>query len=304
MSAPQTINEYLAEFNEALEVGLRSRRRILWEVTEHLRQAAEEHMQSGATARDAERRAIASFGCPKEVAARFETGLLGRLDRCLALSVRWLYRFTTERSAGAVFAMTALALFLAAVVGVIGAIFGRDAVMASATFLGVGAFIALWFGGRARGDELRRMFSRGTGAVWIFFVAYPAVTSCLILLASFDAATAWQRLVAATLTFTAYLVIHGVIDHFVKRAIRHCAAATDAERRHEWRLERPWRAALADVAPLPLAILALIVAFPAPGDLRVALAGLLLAVAVMAVAAVRLEHSRREKDDYAPSTTA
>lgn len=61
MSAPQTINEYLAAFNEELEVGLRSRRRIFWEITEHLRQAVEEQVRDGASTQEAERRATAAL---------------------------------------------------------------------------------------------------------------------------------------------------------------------------------------------------------------------------------------------------
>ena len=298
MSAPQTINEYLAAFNEALEVGLRSRRRIFWEVTEHLRQAAGEQVRRGANAQEAQQRAIALFGSPEEVAARFETGVFGRLDRRLALSARWLYRFTTERSAGAIFAVIALGLVLAAAVAVIGAIFGRDSLAAAAVFFGVGAGIAQIYGRRTRAHEFRRMFSRGTDATWVAIIAYPAVVSCLVLLGGADAVTSWQTFLAGTLTYVGWGVIQCLIDGFVKHASRHCAGATDAERRHEWRAERPSRAALADVAPLPLALLALIAAYPAPGDLRFALAGLLAAVGGLAVAIVRLEHGRREKDDY------
>ncbi len=86
MSGPQTIRDYLAAFNAALEVGLRSRRRIHVEVYDHLCRTAEEELRRGLTEEEAQRRAIAAFGSPEQVAAGFESGFLGPLDRRLAVT--------------------------------------------------------------------------------------------------------------------------------------------------------------------------------------------------------------------------
>ena len=298
MSAPQTINEYLAAFNEALEVGLRSRRRIFWEVTEHLRQAAGEQVRRGANAQEAQQRAIALFGSPEEVAARFETGVFGRLDRRLALSARWLYRFTTERSAGAILAVTGLELFLAAAVAAVAAFFGHDPLLAASMFVAQGAVLLLIYGWPSRRHRLREMLSRSDAYPLTWFLAYPAGTGFVLLLNDGDAITIWEWSVGPLLTPLGFLVVGGVIEHVIGRVARRCSGTTDAERRLDWGAERPWRAALAAVAPLPLTLLVLFAAYPGPGDLRLALAGLLAAVGGLAVVIVRLEHSRREKDDY------
>lgn len=102
MSGPlDNVNAYLAELNGALAVGLRSRSRILEEVGEHIYQAASaEHERLLAQMQreeipvqpveavwaEAQRRAITSFGAPKDVAAGFQTGPLGAVDSRLALA--------------------------------------------------------------------------------------------------------------------------------------------------------------------------------------------------------------------------
>jgi len=97
----EDLNSYLAEFNAALAVGMRSRSRILEEAGEHLYETAcAEHerllvriergelpvqpIQTLWTA--AQRRAISTFGRPQDVAAGFQTGPLGSVDRRLALA--------------------------------------------------------------------------------------------------------------------------------------------------------------------------------------------------------------------------
>ena len=300
MSAPQTINEYLAAFNEELEVGLRSRRRIFWEITEHLRQAVEEQVRDGASTQEAERRATAAFGAPEEVAGRFETGLIGRLDRRLALSIRWLYRFATERPMGLVFTVVGLGVFLALAVAVAAASLGRNVVAAASGFVAMGTVVALFYGRPLRRRELREMLGRRSAApsTLVMLLACPAVTGCVVLLGGADAATSWQTILTGFLTFASWFVVQCATEALVDRAAQRCSGATEAERRLGWRAERPWRAAMADVAPLPVALLALLAAYPGPGDLRVALAALLATIGVLAVVLVRLEHGRREKDAY------
>ncbi|MBA3749179.1 MAG: hypothetical protein H0W96_17045, partial [Solirubrobacterales bacterium] len=99
--ASENVNGYLAALNAALAVGMRSRSRILEEAGEHLYQAASaehERLVAQTGLRElpaqlveevwttAQRRAIASFGTPEEVAAGFGTRPLGSVDRRLALA--------------------------------------------------------------------------------------------------------------------------------------------------------------------------------------------------------------------------
>ena len=300
MSVPQTLNAYLAAFNEELEVGLRSRRRIFCEVTEHLRQAAEEEVRRGASPREAERRATAAFGAPEEVAARFEAGLTGWLDRRLALSIRWLHRFATERPMGPVFAVAGLGTFLAVAVAVVAASFGRNMVAAAGGFVAMATVVALFWGWPSRRRDLREMLGRRSAApsMLVMLLAYPAVTGCVVLLAGAEAATSPHTILTVLLTYTSWFVIQWTSEAVVERAARRRSGANEAERRLDWRAEHPSRAALADVAPLPFALLALVAAYPGPGGLRVALAGLLATIGILAVVLVRLEHGRREKADY------
>jgi len=99
--ASENVNGYLAALNAALAVGMRSRSRILEEAGEHLYQAASaehERLVAQTGLRElpaqlveevwttAQRRAIASFGTPEEVAAGFGTRPLGSVDKRLGLA--------------------------------------------------------------------------------------------------------------------------------------------------------------------------------------------------------------------------
>jgi hypothetical protein len=137
------IKLYLAALNHALAVGLRSRARILVEVGEHLQQAAddvhaellveaERHTPATAPAEElwvtAQRRAIAPFGSPEEVAAGFEGGRLEALDKRLALIDASMERWVGRRPllGGTIWAAVTSLMFVAmglAIVGV-GALFG------------------------------------------------------------------------------------------------------------------------------------------------------------------------------------
>lgn len=137
------IKLYLAALNHELEVGLRSRARILVEVGEHLQQAADDvHAKLRAEAErhppatapteapwvTAQRRAIAPFGSPEEVAAGFEGGRLEALDKRLALIDASMERWVGRRPllGGTIWAAVTSLVFVAmglAITGV-GALFG------------------------------------------------------------------------------------------------------------------------------------------------------------------------------------
>jgi len=76
--ASGTVERYLLAFNDALVASAERRERILAEVEEHLRDATESLMASGATADGAQSEAVARFGAPQAAAARFGPDPLGR----------------------------------------------------------------------------------------------------------------------------------------------------------------------------------------------------------------------------------
>ncbi len=65
------IERYLAALRLELRTGRRRARRVVHEVADHLREAAEAEEASGLAREEAEQRAIARFGSPGTVAARF-----------------------------------------------------------------------------------------------------------------------------------------------------------------------------------------------------------------------------------------
>lgn len=137
------MNCYLAALNDALVVGMQSRSRILEEAGEHLNQTAlGEHEKlvaqierrelpgqpNAALWAEAQRRAIAAFGAPDVVAAGFQHGPLGALDKRLALTDAWFERWLWRRPvmAGTIWAAaTSLAwVALGAAISVVGELFG------------------------------------------------------------------------------------------------------------------------------------------------------------------------------------
>jgi len=140
VSPPQTIREYLAALNASLEVGLRNRQRILVEVENHLSDAAQEQLRGGASLPEASRRAIAAFGSPVAVAARFDAGVIGALDRRLALGVRRLHRWMALGPRRAAVVWLALGVVCGGAVAVVGTAFGaQQPLWAAAMFVSTGA---------------------------------------------------------------------------------------------------------------------------------------------------------------------
>ncbi len=74
-----TIGAYLAALQGELRAASRPQARILYEVADHLAEAAQWERERGAAPEEAERRAVARFGAPEEVARQFAPVLaLGR----------------------------------------------------------------------------------------------------------------------------------------------------------------------------------------------------------------------------------
>lgn len=164
-AAPITdLDRYLVALNGALAVGLRSRSRILEEAGEHLYEAAlAEHQGMAAQIErretpvapgetlwtEAQRRAIAAFGSPEEVAAGFQHGRLGAFDRRLAQAdvrfERWLGRRPVL--AGTVWAATTSLAWVAlgAAIIAIGSLFDVGAGRGVNVMLPLAAASVFWF---------------------------------------------------------------------------------------------------------------------------------------------------------------
>ncbi len=90
VSEPQTIGEYLDELDDALNVGLARRERILTEAHAHLEEAASAHEDAGASRAQAERLALSAFGSPHEVARASDAA--SRLRRAVEVLADLCYR--------------------------------------------------------------------------------------------------------------------------------------------------------------------------------------------------------------------
>lgn len=299
MSAPQTINAYLAALNAALEVGLRNRRRILAEVEDHLCQAEDEQLRRGRSSCEAQRRAVVAFGCAEQVAARFDAGPIGALDRRLALSVRWVHRWLTQHWSGIPAFIVVVSLLFAGALAALGAAFGRDPQVAAGVLLsGAAAVLTFFMLSRSYRQSLRDITKNGTTCYcvrWSF--VFPTVGGCLALLRDEYSATV-QWAVAIPLVWTLAAGSAWLIEGAITRAARRYLAATEQDRREAWSADHPWQSAVAGATPVPLGLVALITVHPGAVTLRVALVALVAAMAALVVAAVRLEAARRERDAY------
>jgi hypothetical protein len=79
MDEPGLIDHYLDDLLAALRVDPRSTRRILAETEDHLHESALAFMAAGSTPAEAERQAVARFGPPAQIAARFGQGSMPAL---------------------------------------------------------------------------------------------------------------------------------------------------------------------------------------------------------------------------------
>lgn len=347
MSEPSPAVEYLAALNAALEVGLRSRRRILSEVNQHLHDAAmaqwtamvkeaERRGEDGDSEElwiEAQRRAVAAFGSAQEVAASFESGLLGALDRRLAVTARRIDEWMARRPWGGGALRIALALAVALALAAVSAPFDPSASSASlverllgpgSLFLTYGTLWALYRGAQARALRDRpepgfraRLSVGGPQLGRLLGVSVPEETQpgggfMNFYGANLFLASAWHFSFALILAPGAY---GGVVLDFLfwgfltggmllsiwieERAFRDHRGKTDADRqRAAWRAEHPWWAVLLLSLPAPLALLPLFVLSSAPLGARLVLGALFVAVAALLTAGIRLGHSQDERDAF------
>lgn len=322
MSEPQTINAYLAELNACLELGFRSRLRVFREVVDHFAQAVSKEVDDGASPAVAERRAIAAFGSPEEVARSFEAGLVGALDKRLALSTRRIRGWMASHAWGAAAIKAAFLTMVLAVGTAVGAVSGAKHPMTVLILSPLGVWWALWFRpqaplrGRvgARIRALTRRLSKGPkrksgpldpnsyAMLAGSFCAYPTVSTWLTMVDGYDRSIRlpfWQFFLWISLVigsqYAALWATHGV----VKLAARRRAPATEEAGPRSWKAEHPWRTALFDVWSVPLGALALVLIYPAPLGLRVAFTVLLVATTGLLAAGLRLVRSQEEKSSYA-----
>jgi len=149
---PGTVNQYLSALNASLELGIRSRRRILIEIAEHLCETATIEAREGVSPAEAQARAIAALGSPQDVAAGFESDFAGALDKRLALIARGLDAWMARHPWGGAALRTAFILPAVAATVALGAAFdaGRAAALHAAHILVVGAVLSsLYLGFKA-----------------------------------------------------------------------------------------------------------------------------------------------------------
>jgi hypothetical protein len=81
MTLPTTIKAFLDEFERALRLSGRRRRRVLDEARDHLIEATERSVAAGMDSLAAESAAVEAFGDAAKVASRFDPGLLTRVGQ-------------------------------------------------------------------------------------------------------------------------------------------------------------------------------------------------------------------------------
>lgn len=305
---PNAIREYLARFNVALEVGVRSRRQIFLEVSDHLRERFERELRAGASDTEAARRAIAAFGPPEEVARSFQAGMLGALDRQLALRTRRLHRWMASHLWGAAAAKLALLALIYGAVAAVGTLAGaRQPLLGSAHLLSWGAMWVLWCSPQAPLRARLRVRPQPRGQ-------YPLDTVTFMAICPFPMVSAWLTMVEVNpfdpfwllmllvllfpvFQWSAYWVTERVLNLVARRSAPSAQDASSSS----WKAEHPWRSAFFEIWSAPLALLALVLTYPAPVALRGAFAVVVAAVTLLVALGLCLVRSLREKTSYARS---
>lgn len=311
MSTPQTIKAYLADFNAALEVGVRSRRQIFLEVSDHLGERIGRELREGASLAEAERRAVTAFGPPEEVARSFQAGLLGGLDRRLALGARRLSGWMAVHRWGGVAVQLALLALLALIMGAVAAVgdlVGARSPLGALAAWSSGMTWMLWLGPRAplRGRLRARLggLSKRPGSP-VLTVAYLAMCPFPMVfwwLSTVGIDPGFGVLMLLVLLFTAVQQgVAWVTDRVLDLGARRSATAVQSADRSSWSAGHPWRAVFFEIWSPTLALLALVLAYPAPLALRAAFAVMVAAATLLVAVGLCLARSLREKACYARS---
>ncbi len=306
MSEPQTIREYLAVFNAALEVGLRSRRRILVEISEHLCQAREEELRRGESEQEAQRRAIATFGSPAEVAAGFGRGLIGSLDRRLAVTARRLDVWIARHPWGGAVLRAALFVPAAALIAGLGLAFGAPDLgqTVASCLVGFGVVWSLHLGALAwklRGRPetgLRARIAAHDPELAGLDDAHPlggagAIGAWTGALGGLAVATGVDLLLFIVMVTLLTLLLPTLLPLALARK---SAGEDDASKWLIFRSEHPWWGALAHCPHLPSIALALALALPAPLGFRLALVLGILGITVGLAALRSLAWNAHERE--------
>lgn len=332
MSKPfSPANEYLADFNAALQVGLGNRSRILTEVEEHLHEATMAHWTAMLKERErtdldarrsdeelwveAQRRAVAAFGSPEEVAASFESGLLGALDRRVAIATQrldmWLAHPFRGIALRVAFALTAY-LIVSALAALFHARWPLAGVAQSVLLLGMawalGRSLQAYmlrrrpergFRARLRSGIPRGPFGRSFTPLQIGYLTYFLLGGAASILpgslyGNTPSARALPHLCLALLVLAAVLLT----ERLAARAARGYPGETSAQRKRAWRAAHPWPAVLLRISPLPLFLLALLsLSSTFPGS-RLAVGVLFVSVTMLVAVGMRLAQNADEKDIF------
>jgi hypothetical protein len=120
------IAAYLVQLNRGLTVGLARRKRILAEVEQHLRDAADAASATGLDRAEAEQRAVAAFGSPEVVAERFAPDAAGRAEAALSRMLSALDLITLRHPWRGAALRAALGLFPFAVLFVVSGVSSNE----------------------------------------------------------------------------------------------------------------------------------------------------------------------------------
>jgi len=120
------IAAYLVQLNRGLTVGLARRKRILAEVEQHLRDAADAASATGVDRAEAEQRAVAAFGSPEVVAERFAPDAAGRAEAALSRMLSALDLITLRHPWRGAALRAALGLFPFAVLFVVSGVSSNE----------------------------------------------------------------------------------------------------------------------------------------------------------------------------------
>ncbi len=295
MTGPETIRDYMGALNASLEVGLRSRRSILRELYDHLCQAAYEELHRGETEQEAQRRAIAAFGSPQEVAAGFESGLAGQIDKRLAIVARRVDVWMAQHPWSGAALRIGFFLPAAAAIAAVGAAFGavEPGLQVAAALLQAVSWWSLYLGFKAW--RLRRRPEPGLRErMWaedprLLGVEEDAplggggMAGCLRGgLGGYAASVgaSWVLFVASTGVAAAVLVLLRWFVHRIYPQDNTCedSRCEDGSLR-AFRLDHPWWGALLHASYVPLSVLAVVLLIsPGPLGFRIALGPLIVVI--------------------------